>query len=97
MVHCLPCVHYGKTHRAYFLIARQLQLGCYACIDASNGVGYLSQCWKAWRELRQLPAPVNVQLNISKCEPSYFYISAVQHQADKDALEPLRSGTPNDQ
>ena len=40
-------------HGVYSHMASQLREGCYAFIDDSHGVGYLSQCWSVWQELRQ--------------------------------------------
>jgi Reverse transcriptase (RNA-dependent DNA polymerase) len=74
-------------HGVYSRIAARLKAGCYAFIDDSHGVGFLSECWTVWQELPQLLEPLGLHLNTAKCELTCFHLgSAVQHQADQDAL-----------
>jgi hypothetical protein len=77
--------------KVYSHIAAQLQAGCYAFIDDSHGVGYLSQCWRVWQQLPELLEPLGLQLNVDKCELTCFHMTtdaqvAGLHSDDRRAL-----------
>ena len=73
-------------HGVYSQIATQMQSGCYAFIDDSHGVGYLSECWTVWQQLPQLLSSLGLKLNTKKCELTCFHAATLQHPADKAAL-----------
>ena len=77
--------------KVYSRIAAELQAGCYAFIDDSHGVGYLSQCWQVWQQLPEQLAPLGLQLNVTKCELTCFHVAtdaqvAALHGDDRQAL-----------
>ena len=77
--------------KVYSRIAAELQAGCYAFIDDSHGVGYLSQCWQVWQQLPEQLAPLGLQLNVAKCELTCFHVAteaqvAALHSDDEHAL-----------
>jgi phage tail protein X len=74
-------------HPVYARLSEILRGGCFAFMDDGHGVGYLSECWKAWRLLPELLAPLGLRLNPAKCELTCFYLEAApQHGGDSDAL-----------
>jgi hypothetical protein len=73
-----------------------MQAGCYAYIDNSQGVGYLSQCWQLWQQLPEQLAPLGLQLNVANCELTCFHVAsdaeeAALHIDDQQALMALRA------
>ena len=83
-------------HGVYSHMASRLREGCYAFIDDSHGVGYLSQCWSVWQELRQQLAPLGLEPNVAKCELTCFHVTsdtqvAALHSDDQQALAAFRT------
>ena len=60
-------------HVVYKRVAEICSAGCFAYSDDSHGVGWLSECWRAWEELLALLAPLGLRLNARKCQVTCFH------------------------
>ena len=74
-------------HGVYEQVAQMCRSGCFAYSDDSHGVGWLSECWRAWEALPALLAPLGLRLNAAKCQLTCFHTAALQHADDITALD----------
>ena len=78
-------------HVVYKRVAEICSAGCFAYSDDSHGVGWLSECWRAWEELPALLAPLGLSLNARKCQVTCFHTDGLLHERDVAALEAFRA------
>ena len=78
-------------HVVYKRVAEICRAGCFAYSDDSDGVGWLSECWRAWEELPALLAPLGLRLNARKCQVTCFHTAGLLHERDVAALEAFRA------
>ena len=78
-------------HGVYEQVARVCRAGCFAYSDDSHGVGWLEECWCAWKALPALLEPLGLRLNAAKCEVTCFHTDTLQHARDVAALDAFRA------